>query len=84
MKPRRRPVENAEGVVDHSSREADLVKNPDGSVDLYFAPQAVKGHEKNSLTTVAGRAWFPILRLYGPTQPYFSKTWVLPDIELVK
>jgi hypothetical protein len=31
-----------------------------------------------------GAAWFTYFRLYGPVQPYFDKTWVLPDIKLVK
>ena len=79
----RRPVENSTGVVDRSSRQPDLVKNADDSVDLYFGPTAAKGHEKNSLITVPGRAWFALLRLYGPLQPYFDRSWRLPDIERV-
>jgi hypothetical protein len=80
----RRPVENATSVVDHSSRQSELVKNADGSVDLYFGPTPAKGHEKNSLVTVRGRAWFPLVRLYGPLQPYFDRSWELPDLEPVK
>ncbi len=80
----RRPVENTQGLVDRSSRQADIAKNADGSVDLYFGPQVVKGHESNSLTTVPGRAWFALFRLYGPLQPYFDRSWRLPDIERVK
>lgn len=77
----RRPVENSTRAVDRSSRQADLAKNADGSVDLYFGPQSPKGREANSLITVPGRAWFPLLRLYGPQQPYFDRSWPLPDIE---
>jgi hypothetical protein len=80
----RRPVENSSGVVDRSSRQPDLVKNADGSVDLYFGPQSAEGHEANSLITVPGRAWFPLLRLYGPLQPYFDRSWPLPDIESIE
>jgi hypothetical protein len=80
----RRPVEIMQGNVDRSSRESNLVNNADGSVDLYFGPQAAKGLEGNSLTTVPGRAWFPLLRLYGPLQPYFDRSWPLPDIGPVK
>ena len=43
-----------------------------------------QGHEANSLITVPGRAWFPLLRLYAPLQPYFDRTWPLPDIETAK
>lgn len=80
----RRPVENATRVVDRSSRQTDLAKSADGSVDLYFGPKPAKGHEANSLITVPGRAWFPLLRLYGPQQPYFDRSWPLPDIESLK
>ncbi len=79
----RRPVENGTGVVDRSSRQPDLANNADGSVDLHFGPQAVQGHEQNSLTTVPGRAWFALFRLYAPLQAYFDRTWPLPDIEPV-
>jgi len=80
----RRPVENPTQIVDRSSRQPDLLKNADGSVDLYFGPQPAKRHEANSLITVSGRAWFPLLRLYGPLQPYFDRSWPLPDIESIK
>jgi hypothetical protein len=59
------------------------VENVDGSTDIYFGPSAPKGHEKNWLRTVPGKGYFVIVRLYGPTQPYFDKTWKLPDIERV-
>jgi len=79
----RRPVENPTRDVDRSSRQSDLVTNADGSVDLYFGPRPAQGREANSVITVPGRAWFPLLRLYGPLQPYFDRTWPLPDIETV-
>lgn len=79
----RRPVENPTRIVDRSSRQPNLRKNADGSVDLYFGPEPAPGHEANSLITVPQRAWFPLLRLYGPQQPYFDRSWHLPDIELV-
>jgi hypothetical protein len=37
----------------------------------------------NFVQTVAGKGWFTYFRLYGPTQPYFDRSWVLPDIERV-
>jgi hypothetical protein len=62
----------------------DLVKNADGSVDLHFAPTTPKGFEKNWIQTVPGRAWFTAFRFYAPLEPYFDKSWPLPDIEKVK
>lgn len=69
---------------DRSSRD-DIVKNADGSVDLYFGPTAPAGKpETNWIKTLPGRGWFTYFRLYGPTQPYFDRSWVLPDIERVR
>lgn len=71
-------------IVDRSSRQPDLAKNADGSVDIYFGPKAPKGFEKNWIPTVPGKAWFAYLRLYGPLEAYFDRSWPLPDIEKVK
>ncbi|MSR63984.1 MAG: DUF1254 domain-containing protein [Planctomycetes bacterium] len=76
-------IQNNSEVTDRSSRQ-DLVKNADGSVELYFGPAAPKGFEKNWIPTVAGKAWFPYFRLYGPTEAHFDRTWKLPNIEKVK
>jgi hypothetical protein len=59
----------------------DIVKNPDGSVDLYFGPQPPAGKlASNWIKTTPNKGWFTYFRLYGPTQAYFDKSWVLPDI----
>ncbi len=60
-----------------------IESNPDGSVDVYFAPNAPKGKEKNWIETVPGKSWFLILRLYGPLEPWFDKTWKPGEIEFV-
>lgn len=53
----------------------DLLKNADGSVDIYMSPKPPKGFEKNWIPTVSGRAWFAYFRLYAPTGAYFDKSW---------
>jgi hypothetical protein len=69
---------------DRSSRDK-IVKNADGSVDLYFGPKAPAGKPaSNWIQTIPGKGWFTYFRLYGPTQPYFDRSWVLPDIERVQ
>ena len=66
---------------DRSSRD-DIEKNADGSVDLWFGPKPPAGKPaSNWIETIPGRGWFTYFRLYGPTQPYFDRSWVLPDIE---
>ncbi len=62
----------------------DLVKNADGSVDLFIGPEAPKGKEKNWIPTAPGRGWFGLFRLYAPTEAYFDRSWKLPDLVHVK
>ena len=70
-------------LPDKSSR-MDLAKNDDGSVTLYFGPDLPRGAaETNWVKTVPGEGWFTYFRLYAPTQPYFDKTWQLPDIRKI-
>ena len=56
------------------------VANADGSVDIYFGPQAPRGKEKNWVKTVPGKGWFPYLRFYSPTEAFFNQTWKPDDI----
>jgi hypothetical protein len=67
-----------------SSQNKDLLVNEDGSVDVYFGPQAPAGKEDNWIQTIPGRGWFMILRLYGPLEPWFDKTWKPEPIRLVQ
>lgn len=76
-------IRNEQGIADRSSR-MDLLENEDGSIDLYFGPDAPAGKEQNWIPTAAGKAWFPYFRLYSPKQEFLDKTWVLPDIEKAK
>jgi hypothetical protein len=61
-----------------------IEENPDGSVDIYFGPQAPEDKEGNWIETVPGKSWFVILRLYGPLEPWFDKTWQPGEIELME
>jgi hypothetical protein len=58
-----------------------LETNSDGSVDVYFGPEAPSGMETNWLPTVPGKKFFLIFRFYGPEPPLFAKSWKLNDIE---
>ena len=66
--------------ADRSSR-MDLKKNADGSVDLYVGPKAPQGFESNWMQSLPGKSWFAYFRLYGPTEPFLDRSWVLDDIE---
>jgi hypothetical protein len=65
-----------------SSQTRGLLVNADGSVDVYFGPTAPAGKEKNWVQTVPGKGWNTILRLYGPLEPWFDKTWRPGEREL--
>jgi hypothetical protein len=62
-----------------ASNSTDVQKNTDGSVDIWFGPQAPAGKEANWVPT-NGRDFEVLFRLYGPQKPLFEKTWVLPDM----
>lgn len=63
-----------------SSLSDELHAEDDGSYLLWFAPTAPKGKESNWIPTLPGRSWWPLLRLYGPLEPWFDMTWQLPEI----
>ncbi|MFZ2089992.1 MAG: DUF1254 domain-containing protein [Desulfobaccales bacterium] len=66
-----------------SSQTKGLLVNADGSVDVYFGPKAPTGKEKNWVQTLPGKGWNALLRLYGPLEPFYNKTWRPGEIELV-
>jgi len=77
----RSELQNGQPLPSVSSYSNPTV-NADGSLDVVFGPEAPK-QKGNWIKTVAGKGWFPIFRFYGPTEPFFSKAWVLNDIEPV-
>lgn len=54
--------------------------NADGSIDFHFGPEAPAGKERNWIRTVPGKGWFPLLRFYGPLEPFFDQSWKPDDI----
>jgi len=61
-----------------------LKQNSDGSYDIYFGPKPPKGWENNWIQTVPGKGWNTILRLYGPLESFYDKSWKPGDPELVE
>jgi hypothetical protein len=60
-----------------------MTKNDDGSVDLYVGPSAPAGLEANWIPT-RGKTPYLWLRLYGPGEAFWNKSFKMPDVELVK
>jgi hypothetical protein len=66
------------------SQKKDLAINPDKSVDVWFGPTAPAGKEANWIQTIPGKGWNPMLRLYGPLESWFDKTWRPSEVQLVQ
>ena len=61
------------------------VPNADGSVDTYYGPKCPEGiPEENWIQTKPGVGFFVYLRLYGPLESFFDKTWRPGDPKLLK
>jgi hypothetical protein len=60
-----------------------MAVNDDGSVDVYVGPKAPDGLESNWIPSMEKKPviW---LRLYGPDEPFWKKTFTMPDIEWVQ
>lgn len=66
------------------SQKSGILINADTSVDVYFGPKPPAGKDGNWVQTVPGKGWNVILRLYGPQEPFFDKTWRPGEIELMR
>jgi hypothetical protein len=79
----RSELQTSQPFPSRNSKRDKLITNADGSIDLYFGPKAPPGKEANWIETVPGKGWFTLLRLYGPLEPWFNKTWRPGEIEEV-
>ncbi len=57
-----------------SSLNKDLKYNKDGSLDVFFGPDAPKGLEANWIQTTESEFWLGF-RFYGPDLDRLEKTW---------
>jgi hypothetical protein len=57
----------------------------DGSTTVYFGPTQPAGVKRgNWIQTMPGKGFFPMLRLYSPLEPFFTKAWRPSEIDLVQ
>jgi len=56
----------------------------DGATTLHLGPKAPAGQAGNWLATVPGKAYFVVLRLYGPEAAAIERRWKPGDLERVK
>lgn len=63
----------------------ELIKNKDGSIDLWFAPAKPEAAPaSNWIQTVSGRNFLVALRLYGTGVEFFDQTWKPDDVVKVR
>jgi hypothetical protein len=63
------------------SNNKNVKANSDGSYTIYFGPKAPQGKEDNWVQTMPEKSYFVFMRLYGPLQPWFDKSWKPGDFE---
>lgn len=54
------------------------------AVDLYFGPAAPAGQDARWIKTAPGKGWFAYIRIYGPEQAAFDRSWKPSDFTEVK
>jgi len=77
-------LETDQKLAGLDSLNPSVKANKDDSYTMWFGPEAPKGHEGNWIQTMPGKSWNVLLRLYGPEQAWFDKTWKPGDFELIK
>jgi hypothetical protein len=61
------------------------VADADGSTTIYFGPTQPAGVKRgNWIQTDPAKGWNTLLRIYSPSETFFTKTWQPSEIELVK
>ena len=78
----RSELQTSQPFPSKNNQKDELAVNADGSIDLFFGPQPPAEKQENWIQTVPGKGWFIVLRLYGPLEPWFEKTWRPGEIEL--
>ena len=77
-------LETDQKLAGVDSNDAKLKRRADGSATVWFGPKPPAGEESNWVQTMPGKGWNVLLRLYGPLEPWFDKSWKPGDIELVE
>lgn len=67
-------IENPHKKYAISSLNKNLQQNEDGSVDVFFGPEAPEGHESNWIPTTKND-FFVGFRIYGPDLERLGKAW---------
>jgi hypothetical protein len=65
------------------SNNPSVKPNTDGSYTMWFGPKPPQDREDNWIQTMPDKSFNVLIRLYGPLQPWFDKTWKPGDFERI-
>lgn len=65
------------------SSQRSATTNDDGRTEIFFGPTPPEGRPTNWIQTVPDKGWFTILRLYGPLEAWFDRSWKPSEIERI-
>lgn len=74
-------LETDQKLAGVDSNEPGIKSNPNGSVTIWFGPKAPAGHQANWVQTMPNKGFNVALRLYGPLEPWFNKSWKPGDLK---
>ena len=57
------------------SNKPGIRANDDGGFTVFVGPEAPGGWENNWIQTIPGKSFNMMIRLYGPLEPWFDKSW---------
>lgn len=77
-------LETDQKLAGLDSLNPSVKPNADGSYTMWFGPKPPEGHEGNWIQTMPGKSFNCLLRLYGPLESWFDKTWKPGDFEPVE
>ncbi len=80
----RSELQTSQPLPSKNSARGGFDINADGSTDLYFGPESPAGKERNWIATIPGKSWFTYLRLYGPGETWFDRSWKPGEITLTE
>ena len=74
-------IQNPQGKSDISSAQKNIRTEPDGSTKVFVGPKAPVGYENNWIESNPEKGFFVYLRLYGPLESYYDKSWKMPNVK---
>lgn len=76
-------IQNEQGKSDISSVREGVRVEEDGSYKVFVGPNAPEGYENNWVQSNPEKGFFAYLRLYGPLESFYDKSWKMPDVRKV-